>query len=57
MVLHVVNDQIYYGLKNIAKSSSNLDLWVSISSSYQNLIGQKNPMFENFKIFIFEFLR
>jgi hypothetical protein len=38
MVLSVVNDQICYGLKNIVKSSPNLDLWVSINSSYKNMM-------------------
>jgi hypothetical protein len=42
MVLRVVNDQICYGLKNIIKSSSNLDIskyaTVSINSLYQNMM-------------------
>jgi hypothetical protein len=48
MVLRVVNDQICYGLKNIIKSSQNLDLWVSINSLYQNMMGYKKFLF--FKI-------
>jgi hypothetical protein len=41
MVLHIVNDQIYYELKNIAKSSPNVDLWVLINSLYQNMMTDK----------------
>jgi hypothetical protein len=48
MALRVVNDQIYYGLKNIVKSSLNLDLWVSINSLYQNMMGYKNFLFFKF---------
>jgi hypothetical protein len=49
MVLRVVNDQIYYGLKNIDKSSQNLDLWISINYLYQNMMEYKKIFFEFFK--------
>jgi hypothetical protein len=48
MVLRVVNDYICYGLKNIVKSFPNLDLWVSINSSYQNMMGYKKIIFFKF---------
>jgi hypothetical protein len=48
MVLCVVNDQIYYGLKYIVKSSSNIDLWVSIKFLYQNMMRYKNFLFFGF---------
>jgi hypothetical protein len=41
MVLCVINDQIYYGVKNIDKSSPNFDLWISINFSYQNMMEYK----------------
>jgi hypothetical protein len=48
MVLRVVNDQICYGLKNISKSSPNHDLWISLNSLYQNIIGYKKFLFFEF---------
>jgi hypothetical protein len=48
MMLRVVNDQIYYGLKNIVKSFSNLDLYISINSLYQNIMGYKISLFFKF---------
>jgi hypothetical protein len=48
MVLRVVNDQICYELKNIGKSSQNLDLWISINSLYQNMMGYKKFLFFEF---------
>jgi hypothetical protein len=53
MVLRVVNDQIYYGLKNIDRSSQNLDLWISINYLYQNMMGNKKIYFLNFLSFSF----
>jgi hypothetical protein len=48
MMLRVINDQIYYRLKNIIKSFPNLDLWVSIYSLYQNIMGYKKFLFFEF---------
>jgi hypothetical protein len=48
MVLRVVNDQICHGLKNIVKSSPNLDLWILINSLYQNMMGYKKFLFFEF---------
>jgi hypothetical protein len=48
MVLRVVNDQIYYELKYIVKTSPNFDLWVSINFLYQNMIGYIIFLFFNF---------
>jgi hypothetical protein len=48
MVLCVVNDQIYYGLKNIVKSSPNFNLRVSINSLYQNMMEYKKFLFFKF---------
>jgi hypothetical protein len=53
MVLHVVNDQICYRLKTIAKSSPNLDLWVSINSLYQNMLGYKIFLYLEFSKYLF----
>jgi hypothetical protein len=47
-LLHVVNKQICYGLKNIAKSFLIFDLWVLINSIYQNMIGYKKNYVLNF---------
>jgi hypothetical protein len=47
-MLFEVNDQICYRLKNIAKSYSNFDLWVSINSLYQNMMEYKKKLFFKF---------
>jgi hypothetical protein len=49
-VLCVVNGQVYYELKNIGISTPNLDLWISINSLYQNMMGYKKKILF-FKIF------
>jgi hypothetical protein len=51
MMLRVVNDQICYRLKNIGKSSSNLDLWISINYLYQNMMGYKKFLFFEFSMY------
>jgi hypothetical protein len=48
MVLCIVKDQIFYGLKNIIKSFSNLDLYVSINPLYQYMMGYKKFLFFEF---------
>jgi hypothetical protein len=45
MVLRAVNDQICYRIKNIVKSFSNQDLWVSINFLYQNMMRYKKFLF------------
>jgi hypothetical protein len=56
MVRRVVNNQICYRLKNIGKSSSNFDLWVSIIFLY-NMMGYFFFLFLNFLSISFGFLK
>jgi hypothetical protein len=41
-------NQICYGLKYIGKLSPKLDLWISINSLYQNIMGYKKFLFFKF---------